>query len=167
MTKIPLLCVADASPDDCAASWIVHTRGPLLLARFDPLGVLSWRLHCWPAEIESEWEAERVLKKLQTLANFYAVEVEELEGLPSSWSYVFDANEAPPDFMVCDNYRSNFTGILRMKEPRMWLLPHKDAAEELWRIEPITPGADGDQQAISEAWDWWLDYCAAEDVLHE
>lgn len=163
LVKIPRLLIAETSPD-ASLTWVVHSYDPFLIARVDPIAINGMRLICWPSSVQKNADDQELLKIISSMGEFWSEEIKHHIGLPSRWAFAFDDNMMAPEHMVCDNEQEDFTGILRLKPPQMWLIPHRRDHRQIFAVAG-PEGSTPTEEAIKESWNWWLDYCEQEDAL--
>ena len=110
--QIPKYLIADALPPHDEGVFIVRTRNPFLVARVEERGMVGLRLHCWPPEARNQTTPNKLAKIVSAMAEIFADEVERMPGLPSQWDFVFDVNASAPRWLIGDNVKSDFTGVI-------------------------------------------------------
>jgi len=171
---IPRFCLASSTPE--GDTFVVSSHDPVMIARVEPRGMIGFRLHCWPAEVQKRYSESQIFETVKTMADIFAAEVEQMPGLPSKWDFVFDEKMVPPCYLLCDDVEGeSFTAILRLKEPRLWMVFDENDTRKLHAVcdpeaiaseKPLT--TEEAQHIMREGWEWWKVLAEAmEKVLEE
>ena len=165
MTPFPKLCIGEGWPTD-EETWVVRLRSPFLLARVEPRGLFGVRLHCWPPEARTATTDAKLTRCVARLGELWSIEVEHLEGMPSSWDYIF-GGYSPPPYLVIDSSEAGWTGILETGPRRLWSVTEIPGADELLWIHEFSaehPPQAADRVKVTE---YWRNFCEAEDQLEK
>lgn len=156
----PKYALGNSSPHD-EMTWVVRLRDPFMLALVEPMGLVGMRLHCWPPDVKKTRPEGKITKLCRTMASIWAEDVEQLPGLPSQWDYVFREQFHPPPFLMIDNYHSHWSGILRIKAPRLIATLDNIQGEIITEVYWLD---DPDETALDEAAQFLEDYLNQEDI---
>jgi hypothetical protein len=171
---IPKHVIGEARPgsgNDNIAHYYVRTRNTFIIARTHPVGLLGNEFFLLnPADFYALPDSKQS-KVAQQMADFIAREVDEDDEPGAPHQVTPMEAEAPPEWLVCDNTQSRFTGVLHVTHPRFWMIPCDERCDETW----IVPLADFEHDpTCGNLGDWherackfWMQFCEDENELHE
>ena len=163
MIAIPKYTVGAAEPG--GALHVIRARSPYLIARAEPAGLLGWQLTLWPAAVAQGLAPAKLAKIGQQMADVLAAEIDgdRRPGAPHCLTLAAAA-DTPPEWLLCDSSRSQFTGGLHTQGPRFWLVLADDSTGTLVS-DPADPvPADQAARWARLAGEWYADYLVEEDA---
>lgn len=166
MSPIPKYTVGTAEPG--GALHVIRARSPYLIARAEPDGRLGrWgrQLTLWPAAVAQDLAPAKLAKIGQQMADVLAAEIDgdRRPGAPHCLTLAAAA-DTPPEWLLCDSSRSQFTGVLHTQGPRFWLVLADDSTGAL-----VSDPADPVPADLAARWarlagEWYADYLVEEDA---
>lgn len=167
-TKFPKYAVGSQWPED-EQVWVARLRNPFLLAKVELQGLFSLRLHLWPNGVLEKIPIKKQQQVLQGMAGFYFEEVEEYpDDSGDNISVISHPGIKPPLNLVIDNQKSNWTGILRTRDPIcLFTVSDELGYDSLTWIPAFQAGDKITPDIPRLATAYWCDFCEREDELED
>ena len=159
---IPKYTLGSSTPN--GVLHVVRARSPYLIARAEPAGLHGWQLTVWPAAVAQDLAPAKLAKIGSQMADLIAAELDG-DRQPGTPHRLALASDTPPEWLVCDNSRSQFTGVLHTQAPRFWLVLHDGGTGTLVPdpADPMPPEQAARWARL--AGDHYTQFAAAEDAL--